>query len=182
MAKRYSWFVYRVRGASGVILYVGHTARYSGRLSQHIRKRRGFLSGTTQLEISRHGSRREARHVEANLIRDCKPRWNRQRPKLIWLDYRCQSCGLQGASRVSLIGDPCHDMSGHGGTFDAPCRGILMPTVNWTTTDIENWSTTIWIEVKSLGERGWTIEHFYGRKPRTRRRRSDPGRVAVRRG
>jgi len=148
MAKRRrSWFVYRARNAHDAIVYVGHSYSYGARLSQHTRKHRLFLRETICLEISRHGSRLEARHVEADLIRNCKPRWNRQHPKLIWLDYRCQRCGMVSAWRWSMSGSECLDKSGHGGTFDAPCLGILMPTVNWTAADMELWTKHERIEV-----------------------------------
>ena len=111
------------------------------------RKHRLFLRETTCLEISRHGSRLEARHVEADLIRNCKPRFNYQRPKLIEIEYRCQRCGRLWASRWSMSGFECLDKSGHGGTFDALCLGVLMPAVGWTTADMELWTAHRRIEI-----------------------------------
>src|SRR5437867_11723412 len=127
--------VYRTRNDLGLIIYVGITKHWPTRWWQHHRTNRVLVGETVRVEIYYCGSRREARHVEADLISSCQPRWNYQRPNLIKLEYRCQRCGMLSASWRVMSGEECYDMSGVGGS-DTPCHGILVPAV--TRCDISD--------------------------------------------
>jgi excinuclease UvrABC nuclease subunit len=110
MAKLRPTFVYRALNALNIVIYIG--------ITKLVRKRPLLVGETARVEIiSTHWTRREARHVEADLIQWCRPRWNYQHPKPVKLLYRCQRCDKLWSSWMVLEAtDLCED-----------CQGVLVP-------------------------------------------------------
>ena len=42
----------------------------------------------------------------------------------------CTRCGCHYLE-IKVAGERCDDMSGHGGTFERPCRGVLVSKLGW---------------------------------------------------
>lgn len=67
--------VYRAYDKDGALLYVGLTCDLANRLAQH-KQSSSWFSEMARLSVQHFGTRREAARVEAQAIRDERPRYN----------------------------------------------------------------------------------------------------------
>ena len=125
-------FVYSASDEDGKVLYIGRCKSWPERWAGHRRQRADLFDRVRQLYLEHYATMAAAILRERQLIYEHRPPYNRQIlvADVAWL--RCQECSMVYSSGLGWWkpGDRCNDMSGHGGTFERPCSGVLVDSAS----------------------------------------------------
>ena len=133
-------YVYCAFDASDRLLYIGRAKNWGSRWAGHSAQRPDLFRLVSRLDVEYLSTDTAAAAREAWLIAERQPLWNRRAAMAPDPSFRCERChtsyaDMQDASEMVWhrgrelwsIAGLCNDMSGYGGTPDAPCRGRVVP-------------------------------------------------------